>query len=50
MNAKERPLSEPPGARATKTAGGEVAGCQPDGLAFSWSLVVIWLAHVGFMF
>lgn len=42
--------SELTGARATKTAGGEEAGCWAAGLAFSWSLVVMWLAHVGFMF
>lgn len=42
--------SEPMGARATKTAGGEEVGCWADGLAFSWSLLVMWLAHVGVMF
>lgn len=44
------PPSEPMGARAAKTAGGEAAGCWADGLVFSWSLLVMWLAHVGVMF
>lgn len=28
----------------------EEVGYWADGLAFSWSLLVMWLAHVGFMF
>lgn len=44
------PSSEPTGTRATKTAVGEDAAYQAVGLAFSWSSVVMWLAHVGFMF